>query len=165
MLHWPLAFALPEDSAQDMDIYSDTYEFDFQNSTTTFIGNVILNQGSLKINADKIVYFGKLENGKAAGSGKIVATGKPARFQQTPKVDTLPVTAIANRLEYSIKNETLFLIEDASLDQDGTSLSGNRIEYDVKRALVKASSKIRTFENEGRVRLVIPPKTFQNIEN
>lgn len=160
-----VAAALPEDSKQNMDIHADTYEFDFQRSTTTFQGNVSLKQGSLVIRADTLVYYGKFEEGKSVGAGKIVATGEPAKFQQKPDPEAEPVHAIANRLEYSVKDETLFLIENASLNQDGTSLSGNRIEYDVKKALVKASSGTASKNgDQERVRMVIPPKTLQSID-
>lgn len=159
------ALALPEDSKQNMDIQADTYEFDFQRSTTTFQGNVSLKQGSLQIQADTLVYYGKFEEGKSLGAGKIIATGEPAKFRQKPNMDAEPVNAIANRLEYSVKDETLFLIDNASLDQDGTSLSGSRIEYDVKQALVKASGGTATKDgDQERVRMVIPPKTLQTID-
>lgn len=154
--------ALPDDSKQNMSIDSNTWEFDIQSGTTTFVGKVELQQGSLKINADKLVIYGKFEGGRPESAQKIVATGKPAKFQQTPRKGETPVKAVANRLEYSVKNETLFLIDKAHLDQDGTSLSGNKIEYDVQKALVKAGSK-KTDEDD-RVRMVIPPKVIQNKE-
>ena len=154
--------ALPDDSQQKMSIDSNTWEFDIQSGTTTFLGKVELQQGSLKINADKLIIYGKFEGGRPESAQKIVALGKPARFQQTPRPGETPVKAVANRLEYSVKNETLFLIEKAHLDQDGTSLSGNRIEYDVQKALVKAGSK-KTDEKD-RVRMVIPPKALQTKE-
>lgn len=158
------ALALPDDSRQEMSITADDdFIFDFRTSTTTFLGNVELVQGSLKIKADKLIYYGKFDPANPQSTDKIVAIGKPARFQQTPAVDAAPVTAVANKLEYFVKNETLYLIDNASLDQDGSSLSGNRIEYDVKKALVKASGKSST-SKDGRVRMVIPPKKLQSDE-
>lgn len=158
------AWALPDDDTQTMFIDADTHEFDIRAGTTTFLGNVVLQQGSLKINANKVVYYGKFEKGQADSAKKIVATGNPARFEQTPKIDSPPVTAVANTLEYSASQETLFLIDNASLDQDGTSLSGNRIEYDVKKALVKAGGKTSADGKKERVRMVIPPKTLESID-
>jgi len=153
--------ALPDDSKQKLEIVADSNAFDFKTRTTTFYGSVVFTQGSLKINADKLIYYGDYDTDNPESTDKIVATGYPARFQQTPRVDQAPITAIANRLEYAVKAETLFLINNASLDQDGSSLSGNRIEYDVKNALVKASGKSQTTGENGRVRMVIPPKKLQ----
>ncbi len=164
MLAVSQAFALPDDAQQRSEIIADQNVFDFKTRTTTFYGNVIFQQGSLKINADKLIYYGKFDSDNPSSTDKIVATGKPARFQQTPRQKAEPVKAVANRLEYAVKAETLFLIDNASLDQDGSSLSGNRIEYDVKKAVVKASGKKNNKGEDGRVRMVIPPKLFQNEE-
>ncbi len=160
-----IALALPDDAQQNMSISADDYIFNVKTSTTTFVGNVVLQQGSLKINASKIVYYGKFDAENPSTTDKIVATGKPARFQQTPKVDTPPVVAQADRLEYSVKDESLFLINNASLDQDGSSLRGDRIEYDVQKALVRASGNQKKDTNNGRIRMVIPPKKLGSIEN
>ncbi len=156
------SFALPDDSQQKSEIVADYNVFDFKSRTTTFYGSVVFQQGSLIINADKLIYYGKLESDDSETTDKIVATGNPARFQQTPKADMAPVKAIANTLEYSIKAETLFLIDNASLNQDGSSLSGNRIEYDVQKAVVKAQGSTSTKGDDGRVRMVIPPKKLQS---
>lgn len=154
--------ALPEDSQQRMSIDAHNWELNIDSGTATFIGNVELQQGSLKIRADRIVFYGKFEDGRPKSANKIVATGVPAKFQQTPKQGETPVKAVANRLEYSVQNETLFLIDEAHLDQDGTSLSGNKIEYDVQKALVKAGSN--TNDENDRVRMVIPPKVLKSKE-
>lgn len=159
------SFALPDDARQNMSISADDYIFNVKTSTTTFVGNVVLQQGSLKINANKIVYYGKFDSDNPSTTDKIVATGKPARFQQTPKINTAPVVAQADRLEYSVKDESLFLINNASLDQDGSSLRGDRIEYDVQKALVRASGNQKRDNDNGRIRMVIPPKKLGSIEN
>lgn len=160
ILGWQ-AHALPNDSQQRSEIVADHNVFDFKTRTTTFFGNVIFTQGSLKIEADKLVYYGKFESDNREHTDRIIATGAPAHFQQTPKVGMSPVKAVANTLEYAVKDETLFLIDNASLDQDGSSLSGNRIEYDVKQAVVKASGRNTSSGSDGRVRMVIPPKKLQ----
>lgn len=155
------AWSLPDDAQQKSEIVADYNVFDFKTRTTTFYGNVIFQQGSLKINADKLIYYGKFESENPDDTDRIIATGKPARFQQTPKVNMPPVKAVANKLEYAVKAETLFLIDNAALDQDGSSLSGNRIEYDVKEAVVKARGD-KSNDEDGRVRMVIPPKKLQD---
>lgn len=159
-----LLHALPEDADQKSEITADTNTFDFTSRTTTFQGSVVFKQGSLRIEADNLIIYGKLDSQNPDSIDRIVATGTPAKFRQTPKKNASPVTAVANTLEYAVKDETLFLIDNASLDQDGSSLSGNRIEYDVKQAVVKASGKSEN-NDEGRVRMVIPPKKLQSEDN
>lgn len=162
MLFATVIKALPDDAQKELQIDAASSDFDVKTRTMTHTGDVVLEQGSLKINADKIIYYGDQDPKAKARTSKIVAIGNPARFQQTPKLNESPVKAVANRLEYIIKAETLYLIDKASLDQDGSSLSGNRIEYDVKNALVKATGNTTTSSENGRVRMVIPPKKIQS---
>lgn len=152
--------ALPDDRFQDLSIQSDSAELDDTRGTTTYAGSVIVEQGSLKILADKVIIYGRNDS-----YSKVVATGKPARLSQIPKPGQEPVTAQANRLEYRITDETLFLIDNAAFKQEGTSLSGNQIEYDVKKAVVKAGGKASSSDDNRRVRMVIPPKALSKEES
>ena len=149
--------ALPDDRFQDLSIQADSAELDDQSGTTTYAGKVIVEQGSLKITAEKVVIFGSNDT-----YSKVVATGKPARLSQVPNMGDNPVTAQANRLEYRITDETLFLIDNAAFKQEGTSLSGNRIEYDVKKAVVKAGGEATASGDDRRVKMIIPPKALSS---
>lgn len=148
------SFSLPSDSDQELTLEAISAEFDEKLGMTTYSGDVVMQQGSMIIHADKLVIYGKLDS-----ANKVIATGKPAKFQQTAKVDTQPVKASANKLEYEVNKETLVLVGNAALDQEGSSLKSNQIEYDVKKALVKAGSK--PSGGNGRVRMVIPPKALK----
>lgn len=150
------AHSLPSDSDQELTLEAVSAEFDEARGMTTYSGQVVMQQGSMIIRADKLVIFGKLDS-----ASKVIATGKPAKFQQTAKVDAQPVKASANKLEYEVNKETLVLVGNAALDQEGSSLKSNQIEYDVKKALVKAGSKPNDTSGDGRVRMVIPPKVLK----
>jgi len=147
--------ALPDDKDKPLSIQADSAELDDLNATTTYAGTVVMEKGSMRIVADKVVIHGNNDN-----YSKVVATGNPALFSQTPRVGQQPVTAQADRLEYQIGKETLHLIDNAALKQEGTSLSGNRIEYDVKKSVVKAGSKADGSAIDQRVKMVIPPKAL-----
>jgi len=151
------AIALPGDRLKDLSIQADSAELDDQNGTTIYSGDVIVEQGSMQIRADKVIIYGRNDS-----YSRVVATGAPARLSQIPKPGQEPVTAQANRLEYQITDETLYLIDDAAFRQEGTSLSGNRIEYDVKRAVVKAGGK--SADSDRRVKMVIPPRALSTEE-
>ncbi len=155
----PSALALPSDSRQIIEYLAKTNEFDYKEGTITLRGEVVMTQGSMVIKADTLIIYGKLDR-----PGKVVAIGKPAKFSQIPTENAEPVTAQANRLEYQVENERLYLIENAVLDQDGASLSGGKIEYDVKEALVKAGSTNSKKNQDERVRMVIPPKALSTEE-
>lgn len=148
--------ALSSDRHQSIIIHSDSAERDETKGTTTYSGNVVMQQGSMRIEADEVV----IVNDKSKVT-QIVATGKPARYQQQPSEGEGPVVAQANRLEYNIAQDTLHLIDSALLQQEGTSLSGNRIDYDVKKSVVKAGGDAN--QNE-RVKMVIPARSLQQLE-
>lgn len=151
--------ALPTDREQPFTTNSDSVELNDKAGTTTLNGNVIIEQGSMRITANSVV----LHYSKNAIT-KVVALGKPAHYSQIPKVGQEPVQAKAKKLEYNIKAETLQLINNASLIQEGgTSLSGNKINYDVKKSIVQAGSDI-TQQSGKRVKLVIPAKSLENNE-
>ncbi len=146
--------ALPTDAEQDLLLESEQLEYDQNAGTITYSGSVTMDQGSMKIRADRVIIHGDME-----AAEKVNAYGKPAHFQQTPEIGMEPVTAQANELVYRVKDKSLLLQGDAYLNQEGGSLSGNRIEYDVTKAIVRATSDPTKSEN-GRVRMVIPPKVL-----
>lgn len=150
------AIALQSDRSQPITIDADTAERDEIAGTITYAGKVQMAQGSMRIEADKIVIYNHKDK-----VTKIVAKGKPATYQQKPNAKDGKVVASAYVLEYQIDKETLRLINSASLKQEGTSLSGSTIEYDVRRSVVKAGSN--DDQNE-RVRMVIPPKALRTEE-
>ncbi len=156
LITWALAgdgWSLASDREQSITIHSDTAERNEGKGTTTYAGNVVMQQGSMRIDASKVIIY----NNKNKVT-KIVALGEPVRYQQKPNEQDGLVIAEARRLEYNIRKETLHLIDNASLQQEGTSLSGNRIDYDVKQSVVKAGSDAN--QNE-RVRMVIPPRSLR----
>lgn len=153
-LSFQQANALPSDRNQSLNIQSDFAESDEVKETTTYSGSVIMERGSMKIVAEKVVIHRRDDK-----ITRVVATGFPARYSQVPRINQEPVNASANVIEYKISKDMLYLIDEASLDQEGSSLSGDRIEYDVKQSVVKAGSN-RKAANKKRVKMVIPPKSF-----
>lgn len=150
-------WALPADRDQAITIHSDRAERDETEGTTTYAGNVIIEQGSMRIEATRVTIY----NDKSKVT-KIIAEGRPARYQQKPNEEEEIIVAQANRLEYNIAQETLHLIDQALLTQEGTSLSGSRIDYDVRKSVVKAGGETDQTE---RVRMVIPARSLQHEED
>lgn len=148
-----LAYALPNDSEQPINFQADLFEMDDVRKTQTYSGAVEMEQGSMKISAEKVVIYRKGNR-----TSRIIATGQPARYSQIAEMGEDPIIAKARRMEYDVEGKTLHLIEDASIVQKGTSLStGNRIDYDVQKSLVKAEGS-KNGDSKGRVRMIIPPE-------
>lgn len=150
----PMVQALSSDRSQAVTIHADAAERDELKGTITYSGNVVMRQGTMQIRAEEVIIYN--DKNKVT---KIVARGTPARYQQKPSEDQELVVAEANTLEYDLSADALHLIENASLKQEGTSLTGNFINYDVKKSVVRAGGNAA--ENE-RVRMVIPARSLQN---
>jgi len=140
------ANALPDDREQAIYIQSDRAERDERSGTTVYTGDVQVQQGSMRISADKVTI-----NMQGEEVSQITAAGKPATLQQQPSADREPVQAKANNIRYDVSAEILTLVDSASVTQDGATVSGERIEYFLQEQRVKASGK-------ERVKTVIPPR-------
>jgi lipopolysaccharide export system protein LptA len=147
-----LARALPEDRDQPIFIQSDRAERDERKGTTLYTGDVEIDQGSMHISADRVTV-----RDADAQVNEIVATGAPAKMHQKPAPDREPVYARARTIQYDVASEILTLIEEASVTQEGTTVTGDRIEYFVKEQRVKASGG-GSATGKDRVKVVIPPR-------
>jgi lipopolysaccharide export system protein LptA len=148
---FPTAWALRSDRNQPIDIKADRVEVDQRAQTSHYTGNVRLEQGSLKINADDVMVY--MEKGRLQ---KIVINGKPARFEQQPDNQKEVVTSQADNMEYFAGEERLFLKHNAEVNQGGNHFRGEFIEYDTLTSTVKANKG----ENAtSRVHAIIQPDT------
>lgn len=137
-LHLP-ALALPDDNQQPINIQSDraTQKSVDGSEIIEYFGHVVMTQGSLQINGDHIVIHSKDRK-----ITKIKAQGNPARFQQQSDPQKAPIKARAETIDYQLRDETLTLETDAHINQEGTTVSGNLIEYNVASERVKAEERV-----------------------
>ena len=150
--------ALPGDSDQPIHIEADRAERDGIQGVTRYEGSVDLVQGSLHILADSITVHTDSDNEVQ----EIVAVGNPARFEQQPKVDQEIVKGRAQMMRYLVAEERMRMSNDARLEQDGTIVSGNQINYDLIDDLVQVESDQKT--EQSRVKIVIPPRAQEKME-
>jgi lipopolysaccharide export system protein LptA len=145
-------FALPGDSEQPINIQSDraSQKILAGGEKTEYFGNVLLTQGSLKINGEHIII-----NSKDNKVTRIVAIGKPAKFEQQSDPAKASIKAQANRLDYKLSADTVVLLEQASIEQNGSTVSGKRIEYNIASERVKA---IGGKDDDSRVRMILIPE-------
>ena len=149
---------LPDDSDQPINITADTAIRDEKQGFTVYSGNVHMVQGSMDIEADKITIYHT-----TAQADKIVAEGNPARMQQQPAVDEPLVKARALVIEYFKNENRVHLTRDAHITQDGSSVTGDSIDYDIAKQLIKAESDK---DSDGdRVVVVIEPQVLREDED
>lgn len=152
----PWSAALDSDRDQPIQIVADMAVRDETAGETRYEGNVVLTQGSLRITADTLSI-----RHNADEADMIVATGQPATLVQQPTPDQAPVDASAMRIEYTRSQDLVRLLEEARIAQNGSTLSGNQIDYLVSERTVRAAGMPGT-AGENRVEVVIPPENLRN---
>lgn len=148
------AHALESDRQQPLKIVADSADLNDKNGTATYTGNVILTQGSLKIEASRLHI--KTTAGKVSS---VSAEGNPARFTQQPTPDQAPVVATGLSADYNIKTQTLILRRKASMTQNDNIFRGEEIVYEIQNQRLKALGQTKDTpkgETGGRVEMILP---------
>lgn len=144
-----LATALPNDKYETIRGRADNLTIDNKSGIATYSGKVNIQQGSLNIVAENLM----IHRNAQGDVEKMVAKGSPARFQQQPEIEKGIITASATSITYIPASEKLLLIENASVEQDGSVMSGANIDYDLLKEILKATGAQQG--NTG-VEIVIP---------
>lgn len=147
------AMALSTDSEQPVYIDSDSQNLDMKSNTVTFIGDVKLKQGSININADKIIVKRSPVDGAIQ---EIEGYGDLATFSQLTD-DGKTLYGEAKELYYDMAKDTLTMIQRAMLSQDGSEIRGSKINYEITSQKLVADSG-----DNKRVSTILQPQTKQN---
>ncbi len=147
------AMALTGDTNQPIHIESDQQSLDMQGNIVTFTGNVVVTQGSIKINADKGVVTRPADQ---KGKEVIDGYGNPATFYQMQD-NGKPVKGRASKMHYELANDFVVLTGNAYLEQLDSNIKGDKITYLVKE------QKMQAFSDKGkRVTTVLVPSQLQD---
>ena len=148
-----MAHSLPSDKDAPVNIEADSGEIDQATGTTIYQGDVIITQGSMKLEANKVTV--QYKNKKPY---RLTATGTPARFKQKPDETKPWVTGQGNSIVYLIHSEELILTDNAELNQGADSFSSDRIVYDRVKAKLKAGAAAK---GKQRVKVTIQPTNLK----
>ncbi|MFC6632594.1 lipopolysaccharide transport periplasmic protein LptA [Microbulbifer taiwanensis] len=144
------ALALPDDREQPIKVQAKNLKADRGKNLSVYSGNVVITQGSLQIRADRVEV-----HGNASGEiSRVVATGKPAHFQQQVQQSQNPVKARARRIEFTVSSDELHLTGDAHVDRDGNTLTAEKIDYDLNSEQMQAQGQ----SGDGRVEMIWKPE-------
>lgn len=151
--------ALDSDRDQPGILDADEMDMDLQTGVRTYRGNVVYQQGSIRLDADQMV----LHMNENDELDKAIATGSPAVFRQRLEGKRGEVIGKGLRIEFDQQNELVTLKENATITQAGNTLSGRIITYNMKTEKVKVRGGATTGAKKGaagtgRPRLVIPPR-------
>ncbi|WP_323845097.1 lipopolysaccharide transport periplasmic protein LptA [Microbulbifer magnicolonia] len=146
--------ALPDDREQPIRVQAQKLEADRSKNLSIYSGDVVITQGSLQIRADRVEV-----HGNAQGEiSRVIATGKPAHFQQQVQQSQDPVKARARRIEFTVTSDELHLVGDAHVDRDGNTLTAEKIDYDLNSEQMQAQGQA----GEGRVEMIWKPEKKEN---
>lgn len=141
----PLSYALPDDHKQPMRVKSGSFKFSKQTGESIYEGNVEFRQGSIKLDADKVIVY--------AVDGVVTqmfAFGRPAKFDQTLEPGN-DLHAEGERIEYRLAEGQIVL--------DGQALMINGVNR-ISGAHIACSTDGSTCESDGGdglVEMIISP--------
>lgn len=148
------AQAKESDYQQPVTVDSITQQAELNANKVTFLNDVKINQGTIRIHADKVVVIRKDK-----GNDEMIATGNPATFYQILD-NGKPVNAHAQELRYQLKEKMVILTGNAELKQDDNQVNGDLIRYDIQKQQMIAES------NKGsRVKTIFLPQEIQEFNN
>ena len=150
------AHAEKADRDKPVNLEADQVTVDDNKQTATFVGRVILTQGTLVIRGDRMVVQQDADGFKYG-----VAYGNLASFRQKREGHDEYIDGFAERIEYDSKAEKLQMFKRAYLKKANDDVRGNYISYEVATEffrVVGGGKQAATPTNpEGRVRAVIQP--------
>jgi lipopolysaccharide export system protein LptA len=124
--------------------------------TTTFDGDVVITQGTMRITADKVTVREDPNHHKF-----YVAYGNPVTFRQKRDNADEFIEGYAQRAEFDDLTDMLKLYDKARVKSNQNELTGNFISYDMGRELAQVSGAPpgQKPPEGSRVKVVIiPPK-------
>lgn len=148
------ALALDSDQEQPLYIEADAAELDDKQSFSLYIGNVEVEQGSMRIFADEVLVHHRANRQPR----KIIAIGNPVRYSQALDDDPNEVKGHSLRMEYEADRDEITLIDEAELTQGEDRFASDRIVYNRITERVTAGASAQGRE---RVKIRIEPKETQ----
>ncbi len=146
------------DRDKPVNLEADQVTVDDNKQTATFIGKVVLTQGTLTIRGDRMIVQQDADGFKTG-----VAFGNLASFRQKREGFDEYIDGFAERIEYDSKAEKLQMFNRAYLKKANDEVRGNYISYEIATEFFRVTGggkQAATPANpEGRVRAVIQPKS------
>jgi lipopolysaccharide export system protein LptA len=150
------ALAERADRSKPMHLEANTVSVDDVNQISTFEGNVQLLQGTLSIQADRIVVIQDKD-----GYQHCTATGHLAHFRQKRDGANEYVEGYGERIEYDTRSEVAEFFGQARIKREGDDVRGEHIIYSTKTEVFRVSGdpvQGTDKPGSGRVTLIIQPQ-------
>lgn len=141
------------DREKEIVVNADKLTADDAKKTSTFSGNVVVTQGTMRMTAATVTV-----REDAAHHKYYVASGNPVTFRQKLDNSDEWVEGYAQRAEFDDRNDMLRLYDHARVKRDQNEIAGNFISYDMRRELAEVTGAPPGSSSPGtRVKAVILP--------
>lgn len=139
-----------DDFRQPIKINADNESFDIKQNLAIFTNNVVIQQGTLRIEAEKLI----AERDRERQVEIFVASGNPATYQQQLEDGSL-ITAQADEIRYDQLNQILTLSGNAEVNQNDSLVRGGVLRYDFNAQVLTSE---RSEDNKQQVETIIMPR-------
>ncbi len=151
------ALAEAADRDKPIDLEADSVKVNDAKQISTYIGNVILTQGTLIIHADKLIVHEDSE-----GFQHSTSLGNPTTFKQKREGKNEYMEGSAQRIEYDGRMDKVQLYTKAWVKRGEDIVHGDYIMYDANAEYAEVigggSQAATPGTPSGRVRAIIQPK-------
>lgn len=157
LCHAGPSFAERADRNKPMHMEANRVSVDDANQISSFEGDVQLTQGTLSIQANKIVVTQDKD-----GYQHCTATGQLAHFRQKREGASEFVEGYGERIEYDTRSEVAEFFGQARIKREGDDVRGDHIVYSTRTEVFQVSGahdENTSKPGSGRVTLVIQPRS------
>jgi lipopolysaccharide export system protein LptA len=144
------------DRDKPVHLEADHVSIDDAKQISVFEGKVLLTQGTMTIQGNKIVVV-QDKNGFAHGT----TSGEPASFRQKRDGVDEYVEGYGDRIEYDTKTEVVDFFGNARMVRNQDEVRGDHITYNSKTEIFQVQSahnQPKDSSGSGRVRVTLQPK-------
>jgi lipopolysaccharide export system protein LptA len=142
----PVTHARKDDADQPVNVRARRVDANEKTGVTTYQGNVVLTQGSLRLDADRMEVTTR--DGRLR---RVRAWGGPVRFRNRTDSGE-EIRGEAGRVEYFASERRIDLHQRVKLTRNNDSVEGAVVRYDLERATFSAEGG-----DDGQVSAVIQP--------
>lgn len=148
------AAALESDREQAIRIQADAAMVDENAGTSIYRGNVIIQQGTLKVTAEEVEIFSSDSEIVQIIAKADQKSSRLAHYQQQLNANNDRVSAEAKKITYLVQEERLHLAGDAKLQQVNDEFEGELLYYDLTKGIINLSAGGKS----DRINMTISPK-------
>ncbi len=142
--------ALPRDKTKPIKIQTDQAYFDQKTEQATYSGNVLVTQGSIKIQAQ---YLKITTDPKTHKFSELIVTGNPAKFSQHIDLQNNMMISQGDKIIYKTTQSKIEIFGHGYLNHMNDKLTADHIIYNINNGTFNASKK-----GSNRVSIKLQPQ-------